>query len=63
MELVHLAFPRWVYTQSHVDYLAEVLIYINSIKGRIHRVHIVEGPSILRHFKVRCAPAHKALIV
>ena len=63
MELVRLAFPRRVYTQSHVDYLAEVLLYINSIKDLIRGVRIVEGPDVLRHFTVRCEPAHGALIV
>ncbi|MFQ6028404.1 MAG: tryptophanase, partial [Dehalococcoidia bacterium] len=63
MELVRLAFPRRVYTQSHVDYLAEVLIYINGIKERIRGVRIVEEPPMLRHFTVRCEPAHEALIV
>jgi len=63
MELVRLAFPRRVYTQSHVDYLAEVLLYVNTIKERIRGVRIVEAPDILRHFTVKCAPAHEALIV
>lgn len=63
MELVRLAFPRRVYTQSHVDYLAEVLLYINSIKERIRGVRIVSAPEVLRHFTVRCEPAHGSLIV
>ncbi len=62
MELVRLAFPRRVYTQSHVDYLAEVLLYVNDIKQRIGGVRIVEGPEVLRHFSVRCEPAHGVLI-
>jgi tryptophanase len=62
MELVRLAFPRRVYTQSHVDYLAEVLLHINDIKERIGGVRIVEGPEQLRHFSVRCEPAHGVLI-
>jgi tryptophanase len=44
MELVRMAFPRRVYTQSHVDYLAEVILYVNTIKGRIRGVRMVEAP-------------------
>ncbi len=63
MELVRLAFPRRVYTQSHVDYLAEVLLYVNSIKTHIRGVKIVEQPPTLRHFTARLEPAHGALLV
>ncbi|HEY3340363.1 MAG TPA: tryptophanase, partial [Anaerolineae bacterium] len=62
MELVRLAFPRRVYTQSHVDYLAEVLLYVNSLKVRIRGAKIVDAPATLRHFSVRMAPAHGKLI-
>ncbi len=63
MELVRLAFPRRVYTQSHVDYLAEVLLYVNSIKDRVRGVQMVEAPATLRHFSARMAPAHGSVIV
>jgi tryptophanase len=63
MELVRLAFPRRVYTQSHVDYLAEVLLYVNSIKDRIRGMRIVESPPLLRHFTARLEPAHDSLII
>jgi tryptophanase len=62
MELVRLAFPRRVYTQSHVDYLAEVLIYVNQRRDRIRGLKLVEAPSTLRHFSARLAPAHGALM-
>lgn len=62
MELVRLAFPRRVYTQSHVDYLAEVLLHVNSLKSRIRGVKLVEAPPLLRHFTARLAPAHGALL-
>jgi tryptophanase len=62
MELVRLAFPRRVYTQSHVDYLAEVLLHVNSLKERIRGVRIAEAPDTLRHFSARMEPAHGALI-
>ncbi|MBK7894072.1 MAG: tryptophanase [Anaerolineaceae bacterium] len=55
MELVRLAFPRRVYTQSHVDYLAEVLLYVNSIKNEIRGVRIVDAPPVLRHFSAKMA--------
>ena len=50
MELVRLAFPRRVYTQSHVDYLAEVILHVNSMKEQIRGVRIVASPPVLRHF-------------
>jgi len=49
-ELVRLAFPRRVYTQSHIDYVVEVLEYINTIKETIKGVRITKQPSTLRHF-------------
>ncbi len=55
MELVRLAFPRRVYTQSHVDYLAEVLLYVNSVKESIGGVRIVDAPPVLRHFSAKMA--------
>ena len=58
MELVRMAFPRRMYTQSHVDYLAEVLDYIKEISPRIRGVRMVEEPPVLRHFTARFAPAH-----
>jgi tryptophanase len=63
MELVRLAFPRRVYTQSHVDYVAEVLLHVHSLRQRIRGVRIVEEPPVLRHFSARFAPAHDTLIV
>ncbi len=62
MELVRLAFPRRVYTQSHVDYLAEVLAYIYGLRERIGGVRMVAAPAVLRHFTARFEPAHGALI-
>ncbi len=62
MELVRLAFPRRVYTQSHVDYLAEILLYVDSIKHRIRGVKLIETPDQLRHFTVKVAPAHGSLL-
>jgi len=53
MELVRLAFPRRVYTQSHVDYLAEVLEYVNENKEKIRGVRMIHEPPVLRHFTAR----------
>ena len=62
MELVRMAFPRRVYTQSHVDYLAEVILHVNGIKERIRGVRIVAAPAVLRHFSSRLEPAHGSLL-
>lgn len=63
MELVRLAFPRRVYTQSHVDYLAEVLLHVNKIKTSIHGMRITDSPPVLRHFTARLTPAHGSLFI
>jgi tryptophanase len=62
MELVRLAFPRRVYTQSHVDYLAEVLLHVNGLKDRIRGLRLVDAPPLLRHFTARLAPVHGTLL-
>jgi tryptophanase len=55
LELVRLAFPRRVYTQSHLDYVAEVLLYLDTIVGSIRGVRITEQPPALRHFTAKFA--------
>ncbi|HMA22032.1 MAG TPA: hypothetical protein VKO87_14580, partial [Gemmatimonadaceae bacterium] len=62
MELVRLAFPRRVYTQSHVDYVAEVVSHVNGMASHIRGVRIVEAPAVLRHFTAHLAPAHGKLV-
>jgi tryptophanase len=55
-ELVRLALPRRVYTQSHLEYVAEVLASIAKNPERVPGYRIVEAPPILRHFNLRMAP-------
>ena len=61
MELVRLAFPRRVYTQSHVDYLAEVLCHVGERRDRVRGMRITAQPPALRHFSAHLAPAHGAI--
>lgn len=56
MELVRLAFPRRVYTQSHVDYLAEVIMAAYKQRELLSGYKIVSGPDVLRHFSSRLEP-------
>ena len=56
LELVRLAFPRRVYTQSHMDYVAEVLLHLNTIARELRVVRIVEQPAALRHFTAKFEP-------
>jgi tryptophanase len=55
MELVRLAIPRRVYTQSHIDYVAEVFAEINANKKKIKGIKIIESPKFLRHFTAKFA--------
>jgi tryptophanase len=56
MELVRLAFPRRVYTQSHVDYLAEVVTHVHEARHSLVGYRLVRQPSALRHFTAQLAP-------
>ena len=56
MELVRLAIPRRTYTQSHIDYVAEVVIDVASQADSIGGYRIVEQAPWLRHFTARLEP-------
>ncbi len=56
MELVRLAFPRRTYTQSHFDYVAEVITALFARRERIKGYRIVWQAPVLRHFTARLAP-------
>jgi tryptophanase len=50
MDLVRLAIPRRVYTQSHIDYVAEAVIYVARMRDTLRGFRIVSAPKVLRHF-------------
>lgn len=56
MDLVRLAIPRRVYTQSHIDYVIEALTEINQNKAKLEGMKIVWQPKQLRHFSARFLP-------
>jgi tryptophanase len=56
LELLRLAIPRRVYTQSHVDYLIEVAGIVAESRSALRGLRIVEEPEHLRHFTARLAP-------
>ena len=49
-DLVRLAIPRRVYTQSHMDYVLEAIQYVWDRRDAIRGMRIVEAPQFLRHF-------------
>jgi tyrosine phenol-lyase len=55
-ELLRLAIPRRVYTQSHIDYVVEAILEVNARKQEIRGLEIVEEPPFLRHFSARFRP-------
>ena len=56
MELVRLAIPRRTYTQSHIDYVAEVVIDVASAADSIPGYRITDQPPWLRHFTATFEP-------
>ncbi len=58
MELVRLAIPRRVYTQSHIDYVAEVIIEVFEKRDSIKGLVITEETELLRHFTAKLKPVN-----
>ena len=56
MDLVRLAIPRRVYTQSHIDYVAEAVIYVATMREQLHGYRITAAPKVLRHFTAAFEP-------
>jgi tryptophanase len=56
MDLVRLAIPRRTYTQSHIDYVAEVVIDVANNLDSITGYRIVDQAPWLRHFTARFEP-------
>jgi len=55
MELVRLAVPRRTYTQSHVDFVVEVVEHVAARAKELRGLRIVEQPKALRHFTAKFA--------
>ncbi len=55
-DLVRLALPRRTYTQSHVDYVGEVLAEVATRAEQLRGLEIVSQPAMLRHFTARLRP-------
>jgi tryptophanase len=56
MELVRLAFPRRVYTQSHFDYILEGMSELVANKEKLRGMELVYDPPFLRHFTAKFRP-------
>ncbi|MBA3959744.1 MAG: tryptophanase [Chloroflexi bacterium] len=56
MDLVRLAIPRRTYTQSHIDYVIEVVRSVAELAGRLRGFRIIAAPRRLRHFTARFEP-------
>jgi len=52
-ELLRLAIPRRVYTQSHIDYVVEAILEVNERRSQIRGLAIESEPPFLRHFSAR----------
>ncbi|MGH9523604.1 MAG: tryptophanase [Terriglobales bacterium] len=56
MDLVRLAIPRRVYTQSHIDYVVEVILDVWRRREQIHGLKLSYEAPFLRHFTARLEP-------
>lgn len=56
MDLVRLAIPRRVYTQSHIDYVVEVVLSVWEGRDRVRGMTITREEPFLRHFTAQLSP-------
>jgi tryptophanase len=56
MELVRLAIPRRVYTQSHIDYVVEIILRVWEQRERIRGMRLTYEAPFLRHFTAHLEP-------
>ncbi len=56
MDLVRLAIPRRVYTQSHIDYVVEVILEVWKNREKIRGMKLTYEAPFLRHFTARLEP-------
>ncbi len=60
MDLVRLAIPRRVYTQSHIDYVVEVILDVWKKREQIRGMKLTYEAPFLRHFTARMEPVEVA---
>jgi tyrosine phenol-lyase len=63
MDLVRLAIPRRVYTQSHMDYVIEVILAVWKRREHIQGMRLTYEAPFLRHFTAHLEPAASAQVV
>jgi tyrosine phenol-lyase len=63
MDLVRLAIPRRVYTQSHMDYVIEVILAVWKRREKIQGMHLTFEAPFLRHFTAHLEPVECAQLV
>ena len=56
MELVRLAIPRRVYTQSHIDYVVEIILRVFERRAQIKGLRLTYEAPFLRHFTAHLEP-------
>ena len=56
MDLVRLAIPRRVYTQSHIDYVVEIILDVWRNREHIHGLRLTHEAPFLRHFTAQFEP-------
>ncbi len=61
MDLVRLAIPRRVYTQSHIDYVVEVILQVWKKRDQIRGLRLTYEAPFLRHFTAKLEPIQQAV--